>query len=254
MSVTQQPGQPPQKQEATWMPLVGNISGCLPGLEYLTQLDQILIEQQVDLIEVLLAWECNNKYRVMNSMNQQCYYAAEKTDTLMRLCCGSNRGFKIHVVDNAGKEVLRIRRDFKCCGGCCWCADADCAAHEVIVETSEGEPLGYVRQLPSKWKGHYGILDSSRNQIMEIWGPCCGCQGLCCRADVDFPVRSMQDGNIVSKISKQWGGVAREIFTDAEKFSVTFPQDLDVKVKATLMGAVFLIHFMYYEEDESQNS
>ncbi|XP_046362053.1 phospholipid scramblase 1-like isoform X1 [Haliotis rufescens] len=253
MSVTRQPGLANQNQEVTWMPAVGHIQDCPPGLEYLSQLDQILIEQQVNLIEVLLSWECNNKYRVMNSMSQQCYYAAEKSGTFMRQCCGSDRAFTIHIVDNIGQEVLRMRRDFKCCGGCCWCADADCAAHEVIVETAKGEPLGYVRQLPSKWKGHYGILDSRRNQLMEIWGPCCGCQGLCCTDDVEFPVQSMKDGAVVSKISKQWGGAVREIFTDAEKFSVTFPQDLDVKVKATLMGAVFLIHFMYYEEEESSN-
>jgi len=54
----------------------------------------------------------------------------------------------------------------------------------------------------------------------------------------------------VGKISKQWTGVMKEAFTDADNFGVNFPVDLDVKIKATLMAAVFLIDFMYFEKDD----
>ena len=51
-----------------------------------------------------------------------------------------------------------------------------------------------------------------------------------------------KDGMIeVGKISKQWTGFVREAFTDADNFGATFPMDLDVKMKAVLLGAVFLI-------------
>lgn len=49
------------------------------------------------------------------------------------------------------------------------------------------------------------------------------------------------DGTQVGKISKQWSGFAREVFTDADHFGINFPMDLDVRVKATLMGCLFLI-------------
>ena len=60
------------------------------------------------------------------------------------------------------------------------------------------------------------------------------------------------DGKIkVGRISKQWTGLAKELFTDADNFGIQFPMDLDVNVKATLLGAIFLIvshgsllHFM----------
>lgn len=45
----------------------------------------------------------------------------------------------------------------------------------------------------------------------------------------------------VGQIRKQWSGIVKEMFTDADNFGVTFPLDLDVKVKATLLGAIFLI-------------
>ena len=49
------------------------------------------------------------------------------------------------------------------------------------------------------------------------------------------------NGEKVGKISKQWSGLAREAFTDSDNFGINFPMDLDVRCKATLLAAVFLI-------------
>ena len=49
------------------------------------------------------------------------------------------------------------------------------------------------------------------------------------------------NGEKVGKITKQWSGLAREAFTDSENFGIKFPMDLDVRCKATLLAAVFLI-------------
>jgi hypothetical protein len=51
-----------------------------------------------------------------------------------------------------------------------------------------------------------------------------------------------KDGTVeVGKISKQWTGFVREAFTDTDNFGVNFPMDLDVKMKAVMLGACFLI-------------
>lgn len=49
------------------------------------------------------------------------------------------------------------------------------------------------------------------------------------------------NGDEVGKISKQWSGLAREMFTDADFFGISFPMDLDVRMKAVMLGACFLI-------------
>lgn len=46
---------------------------------------------------------------------------------------------------------------------------------------------------------------------------------------------------MVGKISKQWTGLVREAFTDTDNFGIQFPLDLDVKMKAVMLGACFLI-------------
>ena len=56
------------------------------------------------------------------------------------------------------------------------------------------------------------------------------------------------DGDEIGKVAKQFSGVARDLITDADNFSVSFPLDLDVKIKAVLFGAVFLIDMMFFED------
>ena len=45
----------------------------------------------------------------------------------------------------------------------------------------------------------------------------------------------------VGRITKQWSGIGKELFTDADNFGVSFPVDLDVSMKAVVLGCVFLI-------------
>lgn len=52
---------------------------------------------------------------------------------------------------------------------------------------------------------------------------------------------SADDAVEIGRITKQWSNILQEYLTNADNFGVSFPMDLDVHVKATLIGAVFLI-------------
>jgi len=58
-------------------PSVMNQNNCPPGLEYLTQISGLKVEQLVDFIEVLSGFDMNNKYVVRNTEGQQVYFAIE---------------------------------------------------------------------------------------------------------------------------------------------------------------------------------
>jgi len=225
-------------------------TGVPPGLEYLDQVDQLIVHQQVELLEIMSGFETKNRYAIKNTMGQQVYFAFEESECCHRNCCGSERGFVMHIVDNRSQEVMRVTRPFKLCAGCCWCADADCCSCEIQVEAPPGQVIGSVRQLGSKWKPVYGICDVSGNQILKIGGPCCPCQTVCCTADVDFMIKGTDGVTEVGKITKQWGGFIQEVISKADIFSCTFPMDMDIKMKATILGATFLIDFMYFEEED----
>lgn len=251
--VTGQPGQPGQLMMVQQMMRPAGIPGVPPGLEYLTQIDQLLIHQQVELLEVLTGFETENKYQIKNTLGQQVYFAAEESPFCQRMCCGPSRGFAIHIVDNLGQEVIRARREFKCCAGCNWCANCLCCAMELQVEAPVGQVVGNVRQLQSCMKPRYSVMDANMSEVFYVEGPTCICQGPCCTADQEFVVFSADRAQQLGKLSKQWSGVMREMFTDANNFSASFPMDLDVRMKATLLGALFLIDFMYFEHKKNNN-
>jgi hypothetical protein len=226
MAVVQQPGFAP--------------SGCPPGLEYLTQIDQLLVHQQVEMLEALTGFETANKYVVKNTMGQQIYFAAEDSDCLTRQCCGSGRPFAMRIVDNSKQEVIHLERPLRCSS--CW---FPCCLQVLEVQAPPGQIVGYVKQTWSICIPHYDVCDAQGVTVLKIVGPFCTCS---CFGDVEFQVLSANGQVEVGKISKQWSGLLKEAFTDADNFGIAFPMDLDPKIKAVMLGACFLIDFMYFEE------
>merc|ERR1712062_708350 len=89
------------------------------------------------------------------------------------------------------------------------------------------------------------VKDQDGNVALLIEGPFCT-YSIC--GDVEFKVLSPDGSTEVGKISKQWSGLLKEAFTDADNFGISFPMDLDVRMKAVCLAACFLIDFMYFEK------
>ena len=96
------------------------VPGVPYGLEYLTLIDELQIQQDFRKIGPFIGWQKNNKYAISNSAYQQIFYAMENTDMCMTICNGTQRNFQMHIVDNLNQEVIRITREFEFCAGCCW--------------------------------------------------------------------------------------------------------------------------------------
>uniref|UniRef100_A0A2K6FRD0 Phospholipid scramblase n=1 Tax=Propithecus coquereli TaxID=379532 RepID=A0A2K6FRD0_PROCO len=173
---------------------------CPPGLEYLSQLDLILIHQKIELAEVLLGFESNNMYEIKNRFGQRIYIAAEDTNFCNRNCCGPSRSFTLNVSDNMGREVITLERPLRCSSCCC-----PCCLQELEIQVPPGVPVGYVTQIWHPYLPKFTIQNEKREDLLKITGPCVVCT---CTADIDF---------------KQ------------------FPRDLDIKMKAVMLGACFLI-------------
>ncbi|KAK9971550.1 hypothetical protein ABG768_024912 [Culter alburnus] len=207
--------------------------GVPPGLEYLTQIDQVLIHQKISIVEMLTGFETNNQYEIKNSIGQEIYHAKEKSDCFTRNICGSARGFQMRITDNMGQEVIRLYRPMRCC------------LQEIEVQSPLGVTIGFVKQDWSFFLPRFSILGPNYEVLLKIHGPflpfkCCG--------DVNFEVKGMIGDKPIGRIIKQRSGFIKKCFTDATNFCIQFPLDMDVKMKTVLMGACFLIDIMFFDK------
>lgn len=218
---------------------------CPPGLEYLTLVDQILVKQKVEVFEILTGCEMKNKYQVQNSVGQQIFFMKEDVDFCTRQCCGPMRPFDMKVLDNAEREVMHLKRPYRC-GPCSWCGG--CCQMEIEISAPPGQLIGFVKQDPTYCSPAWTVYAADKTTpVMKITGPCCP---IACCSDIEFQVFDVTGQSQLGSITKQWTGFFREAFTDADHFGITFPKDLDVKVKASLLGALMLIDFMFFESQQ----
>eukprot|EP00095_Tigriopus_kingsejongensis_P012224 maker-scaffold528_size145933-snap-gene-0.26 protein:Tk12224 transcript:maker-scaffold528_size145933-snap-gene-0.26-mRNA-1 annotation:"phospholipid scramblase 2" len=200
------------------------------GLEYLTQVDQLLVKQKVEGLEAVLGFETQNKYVIRNSMGQDVYKAKEESDCLTRMCCGNYRAFDITVKDFNDREVMRFSRPFNCC------------LQSMDVYSPPGTLIGSVQQEWSLCSSEFTVYDQGNSPVLQIKGPA-SCMAFSFCGDVEFQVLTGDGSAEIGKISKQWSGFLREGFTDADNFGISFPIDLDVRVsddnpgEATPVGA-----------------
>ncbi|KAI8040312.1 hypothetical protein M5D96_006252 [Drosophila gunungcola] len=209
------------------MSIPTGIPNCPRGLEYLTTIDQLLVKQKVELLEAFTGFETNNKFSIKNALGQKVYFAAEDNDCCTRNCCGPARPFDMRVFDNFQQEVIHMHRPLAC-SSCLF----PCCLQSIEVSAPPGNVIGTIEQEWSICSPSFRILNHLGDTVMRIEGPFCTFS-LC--GDVEFNVVSLT-GEKVGKISKQWSGLAREIFTDADFFGISFPLDLDCAHEGRIAG------------------
>uniref|UniRef100_A0A8C1SV61 Phospholipid scramblase n=1 Tax=Cyprinus carpio TaxID=7962 RepID=A0A8C1SV61_CYPCA len=193
--------------------------GCPPGLEYLTQGDQLLVHQKVEIME----GNTNNQYVGKNSLGQQVFFAAEESDF-----CTSGL-----------TQGMRQLKPMSCIRLCV-------VVLELEVQNPPGNPIGYVMQNWHPFLPKFTI----QNERKESVGPFCECK--CCSDVIWGMVMSLDKTSVIGRISKQLTGFEAEAFTDADNFGLQFPMDLDAEIKAVVLGGCFLIDFMYFEHTQKQ--
>ena len=195
-------------------------------MERLSSITGLVVSQQKEWGEILTGFETKNRYTVSDVSGNRLYLAAEEAgSTLLRWFLKALRPFTIAVLTENGQVVLRVIRPFRF------------YFHRAEVVDSQGRTLGAIERRFSVLRRIYSVLDSSGEEVFQLFGPILH--------PWTFQIRN--DGVEYGKITKKWSGLLKEGFTDADNFGVMFPAEWDVKLKALFLGAVFLIDFVHFE-------
>uniref|UniRef100_A0A8D2P8Q4 Phospholipid scramblase n=1 Tax=Zosterops lateralis melanops TaxID=1220523 RepID=A0A8D2P8Q4_ZOSLA len=187
----------------------------------------------------ILGTESSSKYEIKNPLGQRVYFAVEENGCFDRKLCSPLRAFTIRIADNAGREVIRVIRPLRC-NSCCF----PCFLQELEVQSPPGTIAGYVVQNWDPFLPKFTIQNQSKEDVLKIIGPCATCG---CFEDVDFEVKALNEMTTIGKISKYWSGFVNNVFTNTANFGIQVPVDLDVRIKAVMIGACFLIDLMFFE-------
>jgi hypothetical protein len=115
---------------------------------------------------------------------------------------------------------MRVSREYKCFSGCCWFAGCcDCCSHELKVESPVGQVIGYVRQSFSFLSAKFEVLDEHRESILKIHAPLCIYDG--CFCDTQFKILGTDGESQIGQIRKEYSGFIKEVFTNADNFTIT---------------------------------
>lgn len=231
------------KPKAWGLNHLSTVGICPLGLECLTQLDQLLIHQQrvLYMSRIDSDEQLNNRYIIKNIMGERVFVAVQNMNWLSQNCCEPFSQFDLRIYDNDNAEVVHVYRTLRCSS----CCSPSCLQH-IDVMAPPGIKSGFAVQQVSLLYPKYRIYNAEGDVVLKVRGPSCTCR---CYKDITFRVLSAHGSRQIGTIAKKWKGLACETFTDANNnIGLTFPLDLDVNIKATLLGLTFLINFTCFEK------
>ena len=203
--------------------------------EFFSGKTHLFIQQMKEWVEILTDFETKNKYQVLSNQGEEVGYVAEAGSGLWRIICRlffrSHRPLDIRVWNKSGEEILKIKRPFF------WFFSS------LTVYGTNGQPLGEVHRRFAFFTKKYSLINQTGNEfltikagIFKIW---------------TFPMYD-DSGQEVGKISKEWGGLLKEVFTDADRFGVEFPDYVSEEEKAVVFATAISIDFDFFEDNAKQ--
>eukprot|EP00735_Rhodelphis_limneticus_P009905 TRINITY_DN288_c0_g1::TRINITY_DN288_c0_g1_i1::g.1571::m.1571 TRINITY_DN288_c0_g1::TRINITY_DN288_c0_g1_i1::g.1571 ORF type:complete len:283 (+),score=118.09,sp/Q3ZBG9/PLS2_BOVIN/27.99/6e-19,Scramblase/PF03803.10/2.5e-29 TRINITY_DN288_c0_g1_i1:58-849(+) len=231
--------------------------------------DGLFIKQKVQWLEEIVGGLCEkrNKYRVVMKpstvgsieqlsndqfSNLPFFMAKEESEMIQRICCGPYREFNITL--KAGDQpMLKFFRPFKCTIllGCFLLYP-----QEIQVTIPNGPALGSVVQNFKCCSCNYlfDVKDAQGSKLYEIRGYMMQCgPNMCCKKFY-FELYNTND-QLVGTIENVFPGCnLRGLCSKADNLQVLLNQKIPKEHKALLLGAVFLIDFMFFEKNEKEEN
>lgn len=192
----------------------------------------LVVRQHKEMLEAFTDIETNNRYTVQSPDGKVTLFAAETGSGfgafLTRGLLKAKRPFTILTRDASGSVALNLRRPWT------WFFS------HLDVMDGTGRLLGTVQQRFAFFARRFSVLDANGNEVAELHGPFFR----------PWTFRVLVGGQEVGKISKRWSGMLREAFTDADTFGVEFGPSMSPDVRVLVLGATFLIDFLYFEDKD----
>jgi len=134
--------------------------------------------------------------------------------------------FTLEIIDNNEQVLVTIKR-----GWTFWMS-------KITIYDGEGNVSGYIKQKFKMLKPKFIIMDADGNQVAEINGDW---------KAWNFGITG-SNGRAIGFINKKWAGIAKELFTSADKYHVTIiPEFAEDRNKINIVATAITIDMVLKE-------
>ena len=193
----------------------------------LAQHEELVICQQVEHVEAFIGFEMANQYSVFTPGGHQMFHAFEESGTVSRQFMGSHRPLNIHLVDDRGDTIMTASRPFF------WFRS------NLQVMDGYGNHMGALYRQFGILGRKFALVDADDQQIAQIKGNVF--------RRYTFVVEDSR-GSELGRITKEWGGLVREAYTDADTFRVQFrDRERSHEFRMLVLASAFAIDMDFFE-------
>ncbi|RZC32018.1 phospholipid scramblase 2-like [Asbolus verrucosus] len=228
-----------------WQSAMTSHFSPLHGLDFLQDVNQLIIQQTVELTDLMSSLESENRYTVKVPRGETIYYATESSTSFQRTCFGSSRAFIMRLYDPTQQEAIQFKRRLAC-GSCC---SVFFYLQDLEVWIPPGEFIGKVAQNFNAQRPSFSIYNKQYDVIYKIEGPesAFGCH---LSKNHNFQIFSSDGSTQIGSIIHQWDQVQV-----AYNLYMQLPgHEHNTRHKALLLGAAFLLEYMYFENAKRKST
>ena len=197
--------------------------------------ERVLIHQMKEWGEILLGFESKNRYELRDEHGQRLGLVAEEAAGLgqwfLRNLLGRCRKATIHVYDANGQKAGRGDKPFR------W------FFHRMEVFDGDRR-LGAVQRKWSWFHRVFAVENAQGQEVMQLKSPFFH----------PWTFTLTFQGQEAGVIRKKWGGLLKELFTDADVFGIEMQPHVPVEVRKLLLIATFLVDFTCFENNQGSGS
>ncbi|XP_055629955.1 phospholipid scramblase 1-like [Toxorhynchites rutilus septentrionalis] len=218
----------------------------LSGLEHLVETERIRFKQEVQIVQLVCGCDMPINFDLINEHDQIIYRIQEQENFCARNCIPQGFRTESNMVKTNGLLALHFSRKTRCVMNCCLpccCYPLPFSRERMTVSSGTGTVYGTVQHDWSAWRSRFSVLNNYGSVVMKIEGPGCNFGFF---GDLHYKIVT-PSGVEIGSIVKRWNGLVCEVVADFDDFTIIFPRDLDIAIKATLIGAVKLINFLFFQ-------
>ncbi|XP_043594385.1 phospholipid scramblase 2-like isoform X2 [Bombus pyrosoma] len=208
----------------------------LSGTHFLSNVEQLEIQQIVDLSTLLGRLKKRFQYRVKVPKAETLFLAMEtesRNESSGWSCTRLTRDdFQLNIVDQCGETAFTMVMNSM------WTFALN-KSHSMSVLSPN--LIGTIGQNSHIIGSSFTVYDAIGKRLCNIYGP--NISDCCMYQESQFQVISIDGTHQIASLMHQWDNILHDYI-----MLITFPSDLDIKFKTLLLAAAFLLEYLYFRQ------